>query len=108
MTRIRCKIHGDSYFFQSCKHVRDLIINKKHYKIKTVRTGVYIMYICTDCIKMHGLEKYEYDFENNPDVTTIDLYTESEEFWNKFEQEYDKMEDKIGWCSKCYNDLMKQ
>jgi len=102
MTLILCNKHGTSSFFESCEHIRELLKDKRYDEIKEIQAIVYHMKVCAKCIEKYGLEKYILCDSSTYD-TNLD---EPDEFWDDFEEAYDKMNNRIAWCARCYDELV--
>ena len=105
MTLILCDTHGPSHFFESCEHIHDILLEGLSTKIHKIRFLCYTMDICEACLNKHQLDKYI--LEENPDHNK-QRTPEPENFWNKFEMEYDKMKNRKGWCVHCYEELRNE
>jgi len=103
MTLILCEKHGASNFFESCEHVRDLILNGRYEDIKEIRAYAYRMKVCETCVKQYQLEKYVIENLSNFNETM----SEPSAFWKDLENADDKMQHGIAWCTHCYDDLLE-
>ena len=103
-----CEKHGASGFIESCEHIRDLIISGNSKKIRTIKAFEYQMLVCKDCINRYNLEKYILDPNERYNILDKDTKLEPESYWKELDEGYKKMKNRIGWCIKCYNELLEQ
>lgn len=106
ITKTLCKKHGLSGFFESCKHVPGLVACRRTNDIKIIRAYIFHMKVCNHCIEQYNLEKYIVDPDQEGTKSLLDAMPESDDFWHTFERACEKMDNRTGWCSKCYDELI--
>jgi len=98
---IPCEKHGTCGFVESCKHVRQLLVQGRADEISVIRAYVFRMRVCAQCIEKHQLEKYVLE---KPEQRKEEM-SEPDVFWRAFEAAYDDMDNRIAWCIHCYDEL---
>lgn len=104
MSVFDCNKHGVSGFVESCEHVRYLVANGRIKEIKNIGLSIYSLIICDDCIKIFDLHKYVINQNKHCDSFGESTELELEEFFDA----YEKINNRIGWCIQCYQELLDQ